>query len=465
MSNDVIPEVTEPVEYRIHEDSLPWLAKKFEKMSKIAREVGAVPPTYKIVREEFKEDKKFDEALGQWVSDGFHKEYVVTVDGEAPKLAGWSFIATITWTKDGNLINHVPGTEESVPEHFRTDPPYCDYCKLSRKRVDSFIVRNDNTGEYKQVGRNCLAKFLGYSNPERVAQYATWLADLGSDINEQEEKLSSGGGHSDYRDLVEFLTMVVAVTERDGWVTQAAAQSNPNLRPSIIEVEHQLDRHVDWHKYPNIGRKITPTDEQRDRALAALAFVRSDAFKTDNDYKHNLKISTASDMFHRKASGVVASLINFHGRDQEWERTRRIQREEAEKRKAEMTKSDFVGEVGERITVPVTVVRTREVGGQFGVSYMYRMLDADGDIYVWFSSNNVLDDGKTYNLTGTVKKHETYNDIKQTVLTRCKADEIESVVVDDSSASAQRPRVKYVVGGKLKSKVRTVSTAGLGEVR
>lgn len=32
----------------------------------------------------------------------------------------------------------------------------------------------------------------------------------------------------------------------------------------------------------------------------------------------------------------------------------------------------------------------------------------------------ILDEGNTVPLTGTVKKHDTYKDVKQTQLTRCK---------------------------------------------
>jgi len=420
-------------EYRIHEANLSWLDKKFEKMSKIAKEVGTEPPSYKIVREEYKEDKEFDEALGQWVSKGFYKNFVITVEGEAPKLAGWTFVASITHTKDGNLINKVPGIEESVPERYREGAPWCDYCQTSRRRVDSFIVRSES-GEHKQIGRNCLAKFLGYSDPERVARYASWLANMEQEIADQEEKLFSGGGRrSKYRNLEEFLTMVVAVVDAQGWrsITSARGTGRP---ATIQEVEYQLSpysrKDKKWQE-----RKITPTEDQRERALAAIKFARSDKLTTDTDFKHNLKLSTASDMFHEKASGIVASLINYHERDREWELRRAQWRREADERRAKEKQSSHVGQVGERITLPVQVVRRKQLEGQFGITYMFRMLDGDGDVLVWFASNDALDEGKWYNITGTVKKLETYDGVKQTILTRCKAEEVESVVVEDEGAA------------------------------
>jgi len=459
-------------EYKIHEDNLPWLDKKFDKMRKVAEQVGSKPPVYKVLREEYIEGKKFDESIGQWVSDGFYKNFIITVDGEAPKLAGWSFVASVTHTKDGNLINKVPRVLDTIPERYRTGTPVCDYCQLSRKRIGSFIVRNDKTGEYQQIGRNCLAKFLGYSNPERVAQYATWLTNLADDIGDQEDKLFSGGSHRNhYRSLEEFLTMVVAVTEEKGWVSKAQAQGT-DKSPSVNEVEYQLSpysrKDKNWER-----NRITPTKEHRERALATIQFARSDALTTDTDYKHNLKISTASDMFHDKASGIVASLINFKDRTREQEILMEQRRQEREKQQSEMKKSEYVGVAGERIAIPVRVIRRRVLEGQFGTTYLFRMVAGDGDVLVWFASNDLMEDGKWYNLTGTIKKLETYEDVKQTVVTRCKVGEIEEIVADDLSEEWEKTK-EQVLGRvqrgkrnkvKLSGRVRTEPMTMVGGVR
>lgn len=430
----------EITEYRVHEDNIPWLDAKFKKMQKVAVQVGSRPPTYKVLREEFKEHRERDPLTDTWVSKGYDKFLIISVDGEAPKVAGWSFVAAITHTRDGNLINKVIGVVEDVPSRYRTGSPKCDYCGLVRRRTDSFLVRNINTGEYQQVGRNCLAKFLGYSDPERVAQYASWLANLESDIGEQEDDFASRGGqHSNYQDLENFLTMVVAVTETQGWVTAAQARDT-GKRPSINEVNYQLSAYVD-PKY-----RIHPTGENRKRAKEAIAFARSDKLKTDTDFKHNLKISTASDMFHNKATGVVASLINFQDRDKQWEYQQEQRRLESEKRRAEFKKSEYVGEVGKRISVTVKVIRRRVLDSQFGPSYMFRMLDTNSNVFVWFASNDLLEEGKWYDVTGTVKKHEEYEGVRQTILTRCKVSETK-IVRDELSSSGfgGEPAVSQVV--------------------
>ncbi len=443
-------EWSEPeLEYRVPEGNMGWLDKKFKRMSKIAREVGADPPTYEILRSIYSKhmvpntiSPRLDD---EW--DGtFDKFNYIRIHGEPPKLAGWSFIATLTHTKDGNLLNKVPGIVEDLPEKYRTAGAKCDYCSLSRKRSDSFIVRKDKTGEYSQVGRNCLAKFLGYSNPERVASYATMLAGIADAIGDEEEKLFSSGGRSDYRGLEDFLTMVAAVVREKGWISKAKAQEREGLVATVHDVQEQL--------LPPTGReakyfvKITPTEADKEKAKEVITFARSDKLITDTDYKHNLKVSTAGEYFHIKAAGIVASLIAFQDRDKEWELEQVRRKEEAEERKkarqAEYQSSEYVGAVGDRITVTVKVIFHKEIGGEFGITHLYKMRDGDGNAFTWFSSNDVLEEGKHYALTGTVKKHETYEGVKQTIITRCKAVEVDEVVekADDESITELPSPVK-----------------------
>lgn len=94
-------------------------------------------------------------------------------------------------------------------------------------------------------------------------------------------------------------------------------------------------------------------------------------------------------------------------------------------KKAAMPKSnsEFVGEVKERLRdIKVTYVSSREIQTQFGISILYNFKMGD-NILVWFCSGKGIDpdieEGEEVLLTGTVKKHEEYNGIKQTQLNRC----------------------------------------------
>lgn len=88
--------------------------------------------------------------------------------------------------------------------------------------------------------------------------------------------------------------------------------------------------------------------------------------------------------------------------------------------------SEWVGEIGARITTTVTFVKKHGFMGRFGPSTVYTFEDNDGNLFTWFSTVEVKKEiGETFILTGTVKEHSEYKGTKSTVLSRCKIKEVE----------------------------------------
>ena len=90
------------------------------------------------------------------------KELVRFIDVEVEGTAivnGWQFAASLEYTDKGNIISGVEGIE--IPERYYKCAPWCEHCKTARDRKYSFIVRNTESGEFKQVGKACLKDFTG----------------------------------------------------------------------------------------------------------------------------------------------------------------------------------------------------------------------------------------------------------------------------------------------------------------
>ena len=91
-------------------------------------------------------------------------------------------------------------------------------------------------------------------------------------------------------------------------------------------------------------------------------------------------------------------------------------------RKQEMEQSQPLGDVGERLRdIPVRILFTKEIHGNYGTSLLVGMADSQGNQLRTFSTAgwvwNVAP-GDTLTITGTVKKHEVYEGVHQTILTR-----------------------------------------------
>lgn len=90
--------------------------------------------------------------------------------------------------------------------------------------------------------------------------------------------------------------------------------------------------------------------------------------------------------------------------------------------------SEHVGTIGERITFSAKYTNVASWDNLFipwkpQTTYCHTFTDENGNVYVWKISNGLgetLQIGDTVTVTGTIKEHGEYNEVKQTVLTRCK---------------------------------------------
>lgn len=82
--------------------------------------------------------------------------------------------------------------------------------------------------------------------------------------------------------------------------------------------------------------------------------------------------------------------------------------------------SEWVGEIKEKVELDVYIDSVRTLDGTYGLTYMYKMTDSNGNDILWYASRNALEGLNNIKIIGTVKSHGEYNGRKQTVLTRVK---------------------------------------------
>ena len=87
-------------------------------------------------------------------------------------------------------------------------------------------------------------------------------------------------------------------------------------------------------------------------------------------------------------------------------------------------KSKYVGNIGERLDIVATCIKAVPVEGYYGVNTIHTFKDEDENVFVWSTTAKVLQEGVEYAIRGTVKDHKLYRNVEETVLTRCKVEEI-----------------------------------------
>ena len=81
--------------------------------------------------------------------------------------------------------------------------------------------------------------------------------------------------------------------------------------------------------------------------------------------------------------------------------------------------SEFVGKIGDRIEVEVTVIKALKLENDFGGSVMHLMEDNNRNVFVWITSAKSWAEGSVKRVRGTVKDHRIYKGVKQNILTMC----------------------------------------------
>ena len=345
----------------------------------------------------------------------------VTVHGTAPKFASWTFLATLqhVTTDDGahmNVMRVLPGASVAVPDMYRDAGPHCEHCNQLRRRKDTYLLVHDS-GKMKQVGSTCIKDFLGHESPDDIASIAELLASaLGAAEDGESETL--GGSNPSYS-VAHYLGFVAREMRLHGWMPRSKASDGIPATANLA-----------YHGMIFRDKDEPPTQADINRGIAAIEWASTlherDEVK-DSDYLHNLNVVARCMRLSDRSTGIAASMIAAHDRALGTEREQALDK----------LQSSHVGTVGERIVLTLKILAIKELESNWGVSNLHRMIDEHGNRYTWFgSSQSIGKPGESVTIKATIKKHDEYKGVKQTVLGRC-ATHVEKVKAPRKSRIAK----------------------------
>lgn len=350
----------------------------------------------------------------------------VNIEGARPQIAGYTFIATVDHLPTGtNVFRNVEGFK--VDERFRNAGTVCEHCNKFRTRKDTYIVQNES-GAQKQIGRNCLKDFLGGKSPLAMAAMAELLMDaMSAGDSYREIGGSDGGMRKDYAiDLADCLAWANLSIRLNGWVSGKTAYENHITSTAA----HSSGMRIAAKETSYNG----PRPEEKDTRIAGetIAWVRglSDEECAGNEYLTNLRATMKGmDYIQYRAAGLCVSAIpSYH---------RHLEKVMEAKQFVSQKNSKYVGAIGDRMVFSVTVLKLISYHSEmYGGGVIYRMITDEGNVITAFSLNQKNfsveesnDKGEKFNRTdvqagdkilvkGTIKKHQEYKEIQQTVISR-----------------------------------------------
>jgi hypothetical protein len=406
--------------YKIKPVNLVALEEKILKLNKKAAKLGCEPAVIHVCGSEMVKTTRI--MPGGRILKYEYEVNIVTVTGDTPKLEGWSLIAKVEYVSDERMMLCVPG--ESCPEEFRTRGIECDHCKSDRRRKNVFVLRHDD-GKHVQVGRTCIKDFLGGVSPEQLLSRATWNFNVTEACDDYRE----GGGGSyapEAIDIIEYLNAVAICIRRLGWVSKGASRMDESSTSSDSWnlCKPDLRTNKDRQAYENWIENSNLIHQERDEEMATdtLKWAISQPVEGVGDYLYNLGVACRVGYVTRKTSGIVASAVSAY--------LRYLDREaELNQKKADdaVKSREWVGEVKVRQDFTgLTVQFMKYFEGRYGTTTLIAFEDEPGNLIRWFASVEIddIDKGDVVDLKATVKKHDDYKGVKQTLITRAKINKI-----------------------------------------
>lgn len=365
----------------------------------------------------------------------------VTITAPRPTCGAWELMAVVEGQPldfEGkpslNLLRRIPGSTEGhdLAAYRAGDAGRCDHCDKIRRRNETFLVLSLETGEIKQVGRQCLAAFLGDKSYETIIRRLAWLELLVDDRGPSGDEGEGGGGRwgDPEPDIETVLALTAAVIRNDGWVSKTAARDRSDLQATadqvyaLINPPRGAEAIREWKA--EVAR-LAPQPADMEHAQAALSWVRSMSPRSDYEWS----IYTAGRLTTVEHMGIVCSIVSAYDRV--------IGREvEQRTKRASMPASVHVGQVGEKVAVTGTVERVHAMSGEWGTTTAITVVSPDGVVVEWMKSG-IVDEvltGLTVTMTGKVKRHGEYKGRAVTTLTRCRIEVAPKVEAKDKDECA-----------------------------
>lgn len=420
MNNENV--ITEVVDIPVIKKS--YLEKAIEKLNRKAVKIGCKPMSL-IFDNEHVIDGEKNPITGVKVKI---EMVTATLNYIIPIIEGYELLAKldIYTTTSGDsevMVSAVP--DKFIPEKYKTATSIqCDHCGWKRNRKHSILLQHEN-GEYKEVGSTCVKDFFGLDPRGFMMMASINFEDIVGSIDDDKVFGDAGGGVWAY-ETEDVLSFAAASVVKWGWLSKGKAwelnrDHNGQGKYYVSTAAHVSENLNPYHKMPEADKVDVITEDVELAKKTIEYFTNLDP--KGNDYLINCCKLIRIGYVPGKHLGIACSMITAYQRGvvKEEERAAKQSKEDA------MPDSEFQGEIKERLRgIQVTVTYKRHFENDFGGTTLYSFIDHLGNIYKTFYSGYGWDCeiNDVVVIDGTVKKHNEYNNKKETMLNHVAVTEV-----------------------------------------
>lgn len=318
------------------------------------------------------------------------------------KIGDYSFVAALEWVDEvnENLIKKL-SDDVFVPAEYKTRRE-CDHCKTHRYRKSTIILQNNDTKEYIQVGKSCVKDYTGI-DLGRYASYLSFFSNLEEYLLECEK---------DNRERIKPMYLIEDILEQTleevahhGYISKGKSYE-VDTDSTSSRVYMMVTGYIDYYTGKKMYDRYTELSESTKEELPKV-YKFYEELDVDNDYVNNIKTILKTKYIDASKIGLVVSAVGT-----------KLRIENEQKEKLQLVKSEYVGEIGERITFKAVPECIFSSDSNFGWFYIYRM-KVGNDELIWKTSKEIRTDVEL-EFTATIKSHEEFKGRKQTEVTRAR---------------------------------------------
>ena len=308
--------------------------------------------------------------------------------------SGWEFAATIQHLPDSENIIYGIFDISKIPAKYKNAKSDCEHCQVYRKRNDTYIVHNQTTNHFCQVGSSCIKDFLGGDSPDDLLNKVNFISESLYFFKGM-EATDALNRQDTFFSLEEVLSYASAQIRLFGWMPKSKA----------YEARVTSTAEIVYDKFLNSENTLL-TDQDLTKAKYAVSWAEglTDDQVNNSSYLYNIRAIARSGLINHKAIGFAVSIVPAFDRA-------------CQERKP----SEHVGSVGSRQDFNLLFDKKYSYQTQYGMMYKYIFHDDSGNVLCW-STNffKEFNTGTHYLVNGLVKSHTEYKNIKQTEITRCR---------------------------------------------
>lgn len=315
----------------------------------------------------------------------------VSIESDIIRKDGYTVVAQIEAVDNGHNLVKMLG--EGEPEQARyTTKLFCEHCGTARVKRFAYIVK-DESGCTKMVGKTCLKDYCGIDPKLMVA-----FQEIGDMILE-EYNIDDYDfiGHGEYAyNVLDAIATANDIIKEHGYVK---SDENNSTKSRLIAKFGTFE----------------PSEASKKLAQEMKEVLSQMDYSELSSFLCNVKNMLQAGYIRSNSFGYIAyAPVAFE----------KLMKQKEQEQRHEETKglSEYVGNVGEKVTVDVKeakLVTSWET--VYGWTHLYKFVTAENNVLVWYASRAY--EGEPKRITGTVKDHKEYAGEKQTVLTRCKITE------------------------------------------